>query len=178
MNPNFKKNVDEKDITGVRVALAAELLQDPRGNSFDEMLKYAEATLDNLYETDDGQNKERPIAEWNQDYLFDLKTDLDFNFSKEKLKKKKKVAQEVLKAKARHLDEEERKSEETKTTPKEEPIIQSSRTFERKHVYTGVTVGGVVLAIVGLCATKTALTIICAGAAAVGGYMLYKELHK
>lgn len=110
MNPKFKQTVDEKDIIGVRVALSAELLQDPRGNSFDEMLKYAEASLDNLYVADDGQNEERPSAEWNQDYLFELKNKLDFNFSKEKLEMFKKVAQCVLKGKARQLDTEERET--------------------------------------------------------------------
>ena len=81
MKANYKDAVDNKDVNTVRIALSSELMKDPSGDSFLEMLNYAEKYLNNLYEIDNGNFQEKPSSEWNQDYLFDLKNKLLFNFS-------------------------------------------------------------------------------------------------
>ena len=63
MKTKFKNAVDEHDVISVRIALASELMMDPRGVSFQEMLQYAEANIKDLYEEDNGESLEKPIKE-------------------------------------------------------------------------------------------------------------------
>lgn len=178
MKPKFKNVVDEHDIISVRISLASELMMDPRGASFHEMLQYAEANLINLYEEDDGESLEKPMEEWNQDYLFLIKNKLDFNFSKQKLLLYERVVKVVLEEKARQKEQEERRKEEGTREQNNRTSESQSGQFDNAQKYKGVTVGGAVLTVIGLCASKTFLTVVGLGAAAYGGYKLYKEYNK
>lgn len=180
MKVKFKNAVDEHDVISVRIALASELMMDPRGVSFQDMLQYAEANIKDLYEEDNGDSLEKPIEEWNQDYLFSIKNKLDFNFSKRKLTLYEKVAKEVLKEKARQKEQAERIEEENfggKSNRASETEGQS-RPLDSDLVYKGVTAGGVLFTVIGLCASKTFLTVVGLGTAAFGGYKLYKGYKK
>ena len=180
MKTKYKNAVDEHDVISVRIALASELMIDPRGVSFQEMLQYAEANIKDLYEEDNGESLEKPIEEWNQDYLFSIKNKLDFNFSKRKLTLYEKVAKEVLKEKARqkeqaeHVEKENVSGHNNRTSETE----CQTRPLDSDLVYKGITAGGVLLTVVGLCASKTFLTVVGLGAAAFGGYKLYKGYKK
>ncbi len=178
MKPKFKNAVDEHDVISVRIALASELMMDPRGTSFHEMLQYAEAHVKDLYEEDDGESLEKPIEEWNHDYLFSIKNKLDFNFSKQKLLLYERVAKEVLKEKAHQKERDEPRKEEHANEQNRGFSEADINHFGRDNVYKGVAVGGAALAVVGLCASKTILTVVGLGAAAFGGYKLYKEYKK
>lgn len=86
MEQKFIESVKKGDVKDVRLSLSNELLLDPRGKSFTEMLSYAEANLSNLFE----ENKEAgydvlPKEQWDENFMFKVKNDLDFNFSVEKL---------------------------------------------------------------------------------------------
>ena len=107
MKAKFVKYVSEGELSDVRYSLSNELMLDPRGNSFREMLNYAESKLPNLYEPDNGSISEKDAAVWDKNFLYQVKNELDGNFSREKLKYYEVVAKEVLKDKARLLDEEE-----------------------------------------------------------------------
>ena len=50
MEQKFIESVKRGDVKDVRLSLSNELLLDPRGKSFTEMLSYAEANLSNLFE--------------------------------------------------------------------------------------------------------------------------------
>ena len=86
MKQTFIESVKSGDVEEVRLALSNELLLDPRGKTFAEMLNYAKANLSNLFE----ENREAsyevlPKEQWDEDFLFTVKNDLDSNFSVEKL---------------------------------------------------------------------------------------------
>ena len=86
MKQTFIESVKSGDVEEVRLALSNELLLDPRGKTFAEMLNYAKANFSNLFE----ENKEAgyevlPKEQWDEDFLFTVKNDLDSNFSVEKL---------------------------------------------------------------------------------------------
>lgn len=85
MRAKFIKAVDSKDTLSVRFFLANEMMLDPRGLSFQEMLDYAVTNLDDLYETSDGKVYNQTEAEWDKDFLFKLKNDLEYNFSQERV---------------------------------------------------------------------------------------------
>ena len=111
MKDKFKKAVESEDISEVRLFLSNELMLDPRGASFHEMLSYAESQLDGLFVPDNGHRSEKEAVLWDKDFLYQIKNELDDNFSREKLNYYEQVAKQVLKEKARQLDEEEIKQQ-------------------------------------------------------------------
>lgn len=178
MKEKFKKAVERGDINDVRLFLSNELMLDPRGTSFHEMLSYAENRMDGLFEPDNGRMSEKDSTQWDKDFLFQIKNELDDNFSREKLNYYESVAKQVLKEKAGQLDAEEaRRGHQSDNQGSEQ---QADNWFEghKKEVYTGVTIGGAVLTTIGLCVSRAALTTLGVVGLAVGGYMLYKESKK
>ena len=143
------------------------------------MLSYAESQLDGLFVPDNGHRSEKEAVLWDKDFLYQIKNELDDNFSREKLNYYEQVAKQVLKEKARQLDEEEIKQQQHQSE-NQESEHQTDNWFEghKKEVYTGVTVGGAVLTTIGLCVSKAALTTLGVVGLAFGGYMLYKETKK
>lgn len=179
MKAKFTKAVENGDIDSVRLFLSNELMLDPRGDSFHEMLNYAESRLEGLFVADDGNRSEKDPSEWNEDFMFKVKNELDMNFSREKLSYYESVTKQVLKDKAREMDAEDARRRNTQTENANNNQHQTSEEpVDRKKVYTGVTVGGAVLTIVGLCASSTITTVVGACVAAGGGYMLYKKAKK
>lgn len=173
MKQKFITAVNTGDIVSVRLMLSNELMLDPRGKSFDEMLALSENKLKNLYEIDNEKLYEVPSNNWDEKFLFSLKNDLDENFSKDKLYLYKKVAMAVLKEKALFLEQEE--SEKKSQTSASVKLSDNA-----KHVKSSnnaaktVIVGGAALTIAGLCLSKIALTSI--GVVGVlGGIALYNK---
>lgn len=174
MDTDFIKDVYNGNVKGVRLDLSNELLMDPRGESFKEMLTYAKSKLPNLFEENKEANYSVPPQEdWDEDFLFVVKNDLDSNFSIEKLAFYQAVIEKVGKAKAEKLEYEEKKNAvrpTVKTQPMRKKVVV-------KPVPATVTTGGAVLTIVGLCLGKTLLTIL-GGAVLVGGVMLILNDNK
>lgn len=83
MKQDFINAVENKNLAKVRISLSNELLLDPRGNTFGEMLSFAMSHISNLFEENKEANYSVPPQEaWNQEFLFEVKSDLDSNFSK------------------------------------------------------------------------------------------------
>lgn len=165
MKENFIKAVDEGKVGRVRIALANELLLDPRGKTFSEMLTYAKDRLPNLFE----ENKEAhytliPKEQWNEDFLNKVANDLDLNFSREKLFFYQAVIEEVEKDKIEALN----KRDQQKIEIKEEiDNIETDIKKDYKGIKITITAGGATLLVLGLCLGKTLFTI--GGAALVVG---------
>ena len=104
MKAKFIKAVDNGDLVSVRLFLANELMLDPRGATFAEMKAYAESRFPNLYDTQIEAIKPKPEAEWNEEYLYELKNELDSRFTREMLSLYERVAKTVLKEKADGLN--------------------------------------------------------------------------
>lgn len=85
MKPKFMKAICDGDLITIRLYLVNELLLDPRGKSFNKMRLYAEMNIMDLYETHDGADLSEASSVWNEELLFNLRNDLDYNFSKERL---------------------------------------------------------------------------------------------
>ena len=193
MNPAFIKAVENNNIRRVRYALSDQLLIDPRGNHFHEMLTLAESKISSLFEEDNGRRSEKDTSLWDMDFLFQVKNELDRNFSREKLDYYEKVVKYVLKDRARQLDEDEAKQVENKEENPLEPI-KNWINKNKKPVCAGlVAVGGIALSVIGLCLSeesfpnfsKTAFTALKAtfitlgiAGAVIGGIFLYKEIRK
>ena len=103
MDSKFIDAVQSKKLVRVRLALSNELMLDPRGVTFSEMLRYAESNLSSLYQDDDGKIYDNEKSKWSEDFLYDLKNGLDLNFSREKLALYEAVAKFVLREKAKQI---------------------------------------------------------------------------
>ena len=177
MKKEYKAAVDAGEIKKVRMALSNELLLDPRGESFNEMLSYAVDHLPALFE----DNKEAsytvpPKEQWDENFMFEVKRDLDYNFSKEKLAFYEAVVKVVGKDKAVEIEEEETATESASYAETNNSHSQT-RHIRITKVSGGTTVGGAVLSIAGICFGKTLLTIV-GGAILVGGVLLIVNDNK
>lgn len=178
MNTKFIKAVESRNIIRVRLFITNELMLDPRGKSFSEMKNFAEVNLDNLYDIDNGMSYSSVKTEWSEDLLFAIKNDLDDNFSKEKLAVYENVAKYVLKDKAEKLDKEEAsRSARTNRTYNTE-VAGSQQKTSKKNLYTGITVGGAVVAVTGLCLSRVALASLGFAGVVIGGILLFNDAKK
>ena len=174
MKQDFVEAVDAKDLAMVRIALSNELLLDPRGATFTEMLKYAVDNIPDLFE----ENKEcnysvPPQAEWDEDFLFKVKNDLDSNFSKEKLAFYQEVVMFVGKSKAETIEQEERVSGNQQTANGTSTTTDEGCQTNRTNIL--LLAGGAVLSIIGSVAGKTLLVIGGATSIIIGGVKLFIE---
>ena len=176
MESTFVSDVNTENIIGVRIFLSNELMLDPRGKSFKKMLAYAESNLTNLYDKHDGVSYSEDTNEWNESFLFSLKNDLKYNFSRERLALYEKVAKFVLREKAENLDREELEEQKQNYTNNSfNATNNTTHNTSKKHIYAGVAVGGAVAAVIGVCTSKVALTLLGVAGVAVGGYLLFKN---
>ncbi len=184
MKAKFKRVVDAGDVISTRLFLANEMMLDPRGNSFKEMLSYAEATLNDLFEAHNNSVFDMNEQNWNEELLFSVKNDLDSNFSRERLDYYYELAKVVLKDKANSLEEEEKRARTQSQTIHNDSADdnKAQSTVSNKDIYKGITIGGAVLTVAGLFIEKTAVACAVSSlgiiGAAVGGYLLYNESKK
>lgn len=169
MKQKFIESVKSGDVRKVRLSLSNELLLDPRGKAFAEMLNYAKANLSNLFEENrEARYEVLPKEQWDEKFLFTVKSDLDSNFSVEKLAFYQTVIEVVGKDKMASLDKEDKKTKMQTSSP-HQPKGKAKRS--KKTVSMSVATGGAVLTIVGLCVGKTLLTLV-GGAVLIGGVLI------
>lgn len=202
MTTKFKQKVDAGDIIATRIMIANELMLDPRGDSFHEMLDYASSKLPNLYEAYDGKTiGYADESAWDEDYLSRVKSELNYNFSKERLEYYEKVAKVVLKTKAEELRQAappHRPS--TQSVPRTSPVplcghnqneksrekAQNESTSSPNPAYVGIAAGSAAITALGFCIAPAAAKVVLASVLAsvgvagvvVGGYLIYKDITK
>ena len=169
MKQKFIESVKSGDVRKVRLSLSNELILDPRGKAFAEMLNYAKANLSNLFEENrEARYEVLPKEQWDEKFLFTVKSALDSNFSVEKLAFYPAVIEVVGKDKMASLDKEDKKTKMQTSSP-HQPKGKAKRS--KKTVSMSVATGGAVLTIVGLCVGKTLLTLV-GGAVLIGGVLI------
>ena len=182
MKPKFKKVVDAGNLLSTRLFLANEMMLDPRGKTFAEMRSYAESKFADLYDTHNGAAFNLDSSTWSENLLFNVKNELDSNFSRERLDYYCNLAKVVLKDKAENLDAEEKFAEQRKASAESAQEVYRCPYDNKKKVYTGITIGGVALTLAGLFIKKTAVACVVSTLGvigmAVGGYMLYNKTKK
>lgn len=177
MNIKFKKAVDSGDLEGVRISLASEMMLDPRGESFNEMRRYAEKAFANLYEEHDGTMFDQNRENWTEKLLFSTRNALDENFSKERLDYYAAGAKVVLKDKADKMGTSNSKISGHCESNRVATSGTSGSSFKVDPLSVCVTVGGLLLGGTGLVLGKTILTVVGAVGATVGGCRIYKSYN-
>lgn len=185
MRQNFIDAVKNGEVKSVRMMLSNELLLDPRGKTFSEMLQYAKDNLPNLFEENKPLDFEIPEDKslWDDDFMFKVKKYLNNNFSYEKLGLFEAVAMEVGKKKAQEIEKEEtsrtfqphqESSHDQKTTT---TGASQRKVLVDKKTASVITVSGAILAIIGVGIGKTLLTL-AGGTIVVGGIVLLTVADK
>lgn len=208
MKQRYIDAVTGRNLVKVRIMLADELLLDPRGETFKEMLEYAKNNLSDLFEPNKVSNYEIPLDEnsWDIELASTIKQDLISNFSIEKLALFEKVARKIGEGKAKTLNEEERReryrSYDTSNTRRTSNTSGSSsdrnrdrtrrddssnvnrngrrQTTDNRTMGTISLCGGAALTIVGVCVEGVAQTLLClvGGAAVVVGGIVLLSENK
>ena len=180
MKAKYIRAIDNNDVVSVRLFLANELMLDPRGKSFSDIKNLAESRIVNLYEPHDGKTYSEDPSKWNEDVLFEIKNDLDVNFSKERLAVYEDVAKKVLKSKAEQLDKEESDQVGASYSEDYNSVYSDERDPSRsnRRIYSGVTAAGAAVTVLGVCVSKGVVAAIGVLGLAVGGIMWYNESKK
>jgi len=153
----FIEAVESGKTLRVRIMLKDILLVDPTAAKFDEMEAYASSVLDNLYDDHDDESLNYDVTGWSEDYLNEQMVAVVNNFSKERIELLKGMVRHIYRDKVQKI-----RSEQTSA------YTQEKRAIKQKHVGAGVTVAGAALAVAGICASQTMLTIGGVAVAAVG----------
>ena len=168
MRQKFIDAIEARNLISVRYSLTNELLLDPRGDSYRKMKAFAEERLDGLYEPLNGELPQKPVEEYTEAELMELKNDLDANFSRERLTHYEKVVGIVLRDKANQMTRESRHHEECKV-PRQRHKSEKDNNTVPTVVAAGVT-GAAAFGLAKAAALSTgAAVVIGVAATAVGG---------
>lgn len=179
MKPQFKGYVDSGDLEGIRIALANEMMLDPRGESFIEMRTYAESVLPNLYDMHDGEALNEDQSQWNEDLLFATKNSLDDNFSRERLEFYYTLAQNVLHEKAEQLRQQGRNRDiRRKNNPSHTTSDTEKQSFNSSTLLKGIAIGGLIVGGSGLLMGRAVVATVGLVGALISGGMLYQNKNK
>lgn len=174
MTSSFTNAVNQHDIITVRLSLSDELMLNPHGEEFDIMLQKAEENLSDLYQIDNGKSYQLDKSLWDKKFLYNLKNDLDTNFSKEKLCLYKKVVSYIYSAESnRHTLNVSDNNVTVGKGPRKR--IPQSNNNDIGLLYPGLMIGGALIGITGICVSKIALTTIGAAGFAYGSFMYLKK---
>lgn len=179
MKAKFLKAIDNNDIVSVRLFLSNELMLDPRGRSFNEMREYAEKHIAQLYEQESRSPHTEDEAMWNESFLFHIKNELDYKFTKELLLFYERVAKFVLKEKAAQLDAAEKaKDTQSQVLSETTGVDNDENRISNKALYKGILCGGAVITLAGVCISKVAIMSLGIAGVVLGGYLLYNDSKK
>lgn len=180
MKNEFIAAVQKQELAKVRMMLSNELLLDPRGVTFSEMLSYAKENIPNLFEPNTPSNYNIPAdkVDWDDVLCSKVKRDLNSNFSVEKLALFQEIAMWLGKEKAAKIEDQEnshKKHYERVSVPRVTEDNDDSSTQTMKICGTVATIGGAVLTIYAIGAGKVLLSILGGGAIVVGGILLFSS---
>ena len=158
----FKEAVLNNKLTRVRIMLKDMMLVDPSLTTFNEMIKYAESNMSNLYDIHDGEAF-KDISEWDKDYIDQQMVSMITNFSKERVELVKKIVRYIYK-------------DEINTRIKESSKFTTQRQNTQRKELTGLQIAGGAFvgagAVIGGTVTANIPIAAAGGVAIVGGAAL------
>ena len=159
LTKEFTEAVENGKKTRVRIMLKDIMLVDPSLRSFNEMIKYAEQNMSDLYDQHDGESLNNDSAFWDEDYMNQQMTSVVTNFSKERIGLLKKIVKKLYGYKI----QEEMVS--TENNGSSWPSISAGG-------FTGIQIAGGIVAVAGAGALVGGIVGLNAPVAIVGGVAL------
>lgn len=169
LSEDFKEAVANNNTTRVRIMIKDNLIYDPSGKEFEEMLKYAKTALPTLMDEHDGEDF-KSSDEWDEDYLNELMVTVVSNFSAERLEQLKKMVKKLYGKVAEPQSSKERSTKDR--LDKKEGNISGTKAAGAcvAVVGTGILIGGLIVADMPI-----VVPIIGGVAIGVGSYLFFKE---
>ena len=99
ISKEFADAVDKGKLMRVRIMLKDSLLLDPSGAQFDEMSRYAEKKMKDLYVEHDDESLNEDESSWTKDYLNEQMVAVVNNFSKKRINLLKRMVRVLFKDK-------------------------------------------------------------------------------
>lgn len=156
ISSEFKNAVSQNKLIRVRIILKDNMVIDPTLKGFDEMVRYAENNIPNLYDEHDGEKLDYDMAAWTKNYMDEQMVIAVNNFSKERIELLKKIVKKVYGVRVKNI--------------KEKRINENSASvyITKKQVGKGLAMGGTAVAVVGIVVAET-LVVAAGTVAAVAG---------
>lgn len=150
-----------------RIMLSNYMITDPSFREFDESLKYAQETINDLIVPHDGEELNYDVTSWTKEYLDKECGILVNNFSKERI--------DLLRQMCGHIYG--KKAEEThhENYVCEDRAKRESAGMSMKQIGTITAGAGVCVAAAGIAVSSTALTVAGALAAVAGGVLILTD---
>ena len=123
--------------TRVRIMIKDIMLVDPTMRQFDEMLKFAESNIADLFDEHNEEILKYDCSDWNESYLNNQMVAVVSNFSKERV--------ELLRNMVKYIYQDKVETINAKNQN------QSTKTLTRKQVGIGMTTAGAVATVAGIC---------------------------
>lgn len=162
ISKEFMDAVAAGDELLTRIILSNYMIVDPSFREFDESLKYAVESMNNLIVPHDGEELVYDVTAWTKEYLDKECNILVNNFSRERI--------ELLRQMCGHIYGTENEPEPPSDGPDVKP-----KDVSRKQIGTVTAGAGVIAAAAGLVVSSTTLTVTGAIAAAVGGALILTD---
>ena len=163
LDPDFVKAVSEHQMGAVYRRLTDIMPIDPSLNNLNEMLKYAEANISDLYQPHDGESLKLSSIDWTTTYYDQQRYKLEKNFSRERLDLVRDMTKDRYSDTIIHRKEAEQKREQERRT--------QPSTMQPKKIGEATAIAGVVAAGIGIGVGSTAVTVVGA-IVAVGGIIV------
>ena len=96
----FRNAVSAGDVKGIRIMMKDSLFVDTSFREFTDMENLAQS-VPGLYDNYDGQELIEDSSKWDDDYMSDMRVQVVYNFSRERLEHLKKVVRHLRPAPAR-----------------------------------------------------------------------------
>lgn len=194
MTNEFKKAVEENDLKSVRMMLTNELIKEPSGKTFEEMLAFAKERMPDLFVAEEPSKFAIPAdkSQWDTTVRSQMKRDLNMNFSVEKLALFIEIvkyvgAEKAASIEARNKEEEKKRAAlrkvESAGTTGASGTTGATGAGRTRHGRTGrkadpfkttgtiLTGSGAAIAITSICLKSSVLAII-GGGVLIGGVFL------
>ena len=170
LSQDFMEKVSDHQMGAVYRRLTDIMPIDPSLSKLDEMLKYAEANIPDLYQAHDGEALKSSSSDWTNTYYDQQRYKLEKNFSRERL--------DLVRIMTKHHYADTiayRKEAEQKREQERHP--QPSN-IHKKQIGGGVALAGLFAAGVGIGVGSAALTVVGAVVAVGGIYVVVADSTK
>ncbi len=164
ISEEFRDAVEAGNDLRTKIMLTNYMLVDPTFALFDENLAFAKQSFPSLIAAHDGEELVYDISTWNKDYLDKEMTIVVDNFSNERIELLRSMCRALYGAKAEEIQRDQFIATHSKASGP-----------SRKQIGTGVAIGGVVAAAVGLMVEQPILTIAGAAAVVAGGVLIFTD---
>ena len=168
----FKDAVQNGDKLGTKIMIKDIMIIDPSLKDYNEMIRYAEENMSDLYDVHDGEVLKNDPLDWTEDYLDAQMVVVIGNFSEERLTLLKKIVQKLYykpqpKQTARHSSSSSRNNTNVPT-----------EWSTKKKVGVALAVTGGVVAVVGIGTVNLLATSGGLGIGAIGVGLIISDKER